>query len=298
MAAGRLGRRDLLLLAAWAGGGALAGCRSERADGSGEARAAAAKADAGGPARLVSLAPSTTEAVFAIGAGPALVARSNACDFPPEARALPHVGGFANPSLEAIVALAPSLVVGAHGPAGRAVADRLAEAGIATYFPRTESYDEIVAMVRGLGERVGRAREAGEVAAGLERARAEVSAKAAGKKRVRALYVFDTSPVVSAGPGSYVAELLGLAGGDNAVARGGAYPTLGLEQLAALDPDVLLDGSGSGVAPLGTGREREGFRELRAVREGRVVVVGDAVLRPGPRVGEGLRELFAALHGG
>src|SRR5262245_30159616 len=90
------------------------------------------------PLRVVSLAPSTTEALFAIGAGADVVGRSRYCDYPPEAASLPAVGGYADPSIEAIVALRPTLVVGARGPAGPALEEALQARAIDTFFPETE----------------------------------------------------------------------------------------------------------------------------------------------------------------
>ena len=256
-----------------------------------------------GVARVISLSPSTTEALFAIGAGDVLVGRSSYCDFPPEALKLPIVGGFADPSVEKIVALGPTLVVGARGPAGPALAQTLAARGIATFFPETESIPQIEAMLLALGKRLGH--EAGATAAveTIEVARGKVGAEIAGKARVRTIFLFDVGPIVVAGPGSFPDGLIREAGGDNIIKAGGAYPTLGIEQLLSLDPDVILDGAADEHAPATASRvaalrDAPGWRKLTAQRERRVrVVSGAAVLRPGPRIGEGLVAVARALHG-
>src|SRR5262245_40694716 len=103
--------------------------------------------------RVVSLSPSTTEAIFAMGAGSKLVGRSRFCDYPPEALALPAVGGYADPSIEAIVALSPTLVVGARGPAGPGLEQALRARSIETFFPETESIKQIEQMLSELGRR-------------------------------------------------------------------------------------------------------------------------------------------------
>jgi iron complex transport system substrate-binding protein len=255
---------------------------------------------AGAAPRVVSLSPSTTEAVFAVGAGALLVGRSSYCDYPPEALALPVVGGFADPSVEKIVALRPTLVVGAHGPAGPAIEAALQKHGVATFFPETESIAQIEAMLADLGKRL--AHEAGATAAVgvIEAARARVAAAVAGRPKVRAVFLFDVAPIVAAGPGSFPDELVRQAGGENLVTAGGAYPTLDLEKLLALDPDVLLDGAADAHGPsrLSGLRDAPGWKNLRAVREGRVrPVVANVALRPGPRIGEGLEAVARALHG-
>ncbi len=257
--------------------------------------------DAAAPDRVVSLSPSTTEAIFAIGAGGLLVGRSRYCDHPPEAALLPAVGGFADPSVEAIVALRPTIVVGARGPAGPALDKTLRARGIATTFPETESMAQIEAMIEDLGRRLGHAGDAARVVDGLRARRAAIAAAVASRPPVRALFLFDAGPIVAAGPGSFPDELVRLAGGVNVVDAGGAYPTLGLERVLALDPDVILDATaaahgGGGVSALAAA---PGFRELRAVRAGRVRTLdGATALRPGPRIGDGLAVVARALHDG
>jgi iron complex transport system substrate-binding protein len=256
---------------------------------------------AGAMARVVSVSPGTTETLFALDAGAITVGRSRYCDHPKKALALPVVGGFSDPSLEAIVALRPSLVVGSRGPAGPGLERALRERGIDTFFPETESIDGIVAMVIELGRRLERSAEAARVTGRIERTLGAVRAAVASQKRVRAALLFDVSPIVAAGPGGFPDELLREAGGDNVVVRGGSYPAVGLETLLTLDPDVLIDAS---AEPNRTGGrlasliEAPGWRELRAVRTGGVrALIGSVALRPGPRVGEGVTELAHALHG-
>ncbi|WP_235880333.1 ABC transporter substrate-binding protein [Polyangium aurulentum] len=254
----------------------------------------------GGAARVVSLSPSTTETMFAIGAGDLLVGRSRYCDYPKEAERLPVVGGYADPNVEAIVALAPTLVVGARGPAGPALEQGLHAHGIETFFPETESLAGITGMIRELGRRVGREADGARVAGAIEAKRKDVAAAVGDKPRLKVLFLFDVAPVIAAGPGSFPDELLRLAGAENVIQRGGAYPTIGLEHLLALAPDLLLDGA-SEVHAGRTLREMladaPGWRELAAVREGRIRPVGSDALRPGPRIGEGLWAVARAVHG-
>ncbi|MBK8259448.1 MAG: ABC transporter substrate-binding protein [Polyangiaceae bacterium] len=110
--------------------------------------------------RVVSLSPSTTEAVFAVGGGYLLVGRSRFCDYPKEVESIAVVGGFADPNLEAILALAPTLVVGARGPAGPALAESLAARKIDTYFPETETLAQITEMITTLGRMLNHVTEA------------------------------------------------------------------------------------------------------------------------------------------
>ncbi len=247
-------------------------------------------------ARVVSLTPSTTEAMFAVGAGGALVGRSRYCDFPPEALALPQVGGYIDPNLEAILGLRPDLVVGAHGPAGPRLADALHAHGVATFFPETESFAQIDALLLALGERTGHATEAERVVGALDAREAAITRAVGSLPKVRALLVFGVSPVVVAGPGGFPDEMLARAGGTNVVTEGGAYPTLGVERVMTLDPDVILDTT-AGHVGVPIGADAPGWREVGAVKRGRVVPLADeAVLRPGPRIADGLATIARALH--
>ncbi len=250
--------------------------------------------------RVVSISPNTTETMFAIGAGDLLVGRSRYCDLPAEAQKLPTVGGFSDPNIEAIVALTPSLVIGARGPAGPTLMDNLHSHGIDTFFPETETMAAIKAMITDLGKRVGHSEGAERVVREIESKQNTLKTKLQGKPRVRVLFAFDIAPVIAAGPGSFTDEVLREAGADNVVVKGGPYPTVGLEHLLTLDPDVLLDGA-TDMQATKSMKERvtdaPGWKELRAVKEGRIRPVGSDALRPGPRIGEGLWAVARAIHG-
>ncbi len=248
--------------------------------------------------RIVSLTPNTTEAVFALGAGGLVVGRSRFCDFPSEVTALPSVGGYVDPSFEAILALEPDLVVGARGPAGSGIAERLEHRGVRTWFPVTESIDGIVQMLRGMGERVDRVQRAQTLIQSIRARLDTVAAAVRQQPRPRTLLVFGLAPIVAAGPGSFPDEMLRHAGAINALQQGTRYPALGMETVLGIAPEIVIDAA---VAE-GHGRDRirpdtPGWSQLEAVRKGRVIAIDDdAVLRPGPRVADGVARLAAALH--
>ena len=244
-------------------------------------------------ARVVSLSPATTEALFAIGAGAQVVGRSRFCDYPPQARALPAVGGFVDADFEAIVDLSPDLVVGAPGPSSGALADKLARRGVAAWFPAIDSMATIEAVIAGLGERTGHASQAARVAREVDERVHAVEASVAAEPAPRVLMIAGLSPIVAAGPGSFMDDLLRRARATNIVNDGAPWQTVEFEHVLELDPDVILDGAGEGRVQPST----PGWAELRAVRTGRVIPVADPrILRPGPRVAEGLSLLARALH--
>jgi iron complex transport system substrate-binding protein len=152
-------------------------------------------------------------------------------------------------------------------------------------------------MLRALGERLDAADAAERHARAIEERVAAIQRWTEGRPRVTLVMVFDASPLFVAGPGSFPDELIRLAGGKNLIARGGKWPTVDMEHLMHLDPDVIVDamGVGHGRTSVGSG---PGWSELRAVKEGRVRRLGSATpLRPGPRIADGLAEVATAIHG-
>jgi iron complex transport system substrate-binding protein len=245
----------------------------------------------------VSLAPSTTEALFAIGAGDRAVARSRYCDFPPEARALPVVGDV-EPDLEAVLGLRPDLVVGLGGLTSDHLAGELRARGIPTWFPTSSSLASIDDLLVGLGERTGHAQDARRVTAALDAHERAIEHAVSGEPKPRVVLMVSVTPLVAAGPKSFADELIAAAGAQNVITEGGPWPTLGFERLFDLDPDVVLDAvevdgeRATLIAP-----DAPGWGGLRAVRAGHVIRIRDErVLRAGPRIAEGLAVLARALH--
>lgn len=248
--------------------------------------------------RVVSVSPATTETLFAVGAGDRVVGRSRFCDWPPEASRLPAVGGVIDANFEAIAELEPDLVVGGPGPSSTKLAGRLEALGIATWFPAIESFDAIDAMILGMGDRTGHAEQAHHVVEDVHARAREVERSVAGAPAPHVLMVLDVAPVVATGPKDFVDELIRRAGGVNVLASGAPWQTLSFEEIVDLDPDVVVDASlanGGGASRVTA--QAPGWKDVRAVREGHVVAISDArVLRPGPRVAEGLDVLARALH--
>ena len=249
--------------------------------------------------RVVSVSPAITETLFAVGAGGLVVGRSRFCDWPPEATKIPTVGGVIDADFEAIVQLAPDLVIGSPGPASTRLAEKLTPFGIPTWFPDIDSLASIDAMISGVGERTGHAAEARQVVASIDAHTTAVERSVASEATQRVLMVLDVDPVVATGPKDFADDMLRRAGAANVVTVGASWQTLDFEQIAALDPDVVLDAStiASGGGPSKIHPDSPGWAHVRAAREGHVLTLDDPrVLRPGPRVAEGLASLARALH--
>jgi len=243
------------------------------------------------PARVVSLAPSLTDTVLAMGLGGRLAGVTR-YDTAPEVERLPRVGGFLDPSPEAVIALRPDLVLWlADGGAWPAVR-RIAELGVPVLAVPVVGVADVLRCARALGAALGDAAAGERLAGELAAAVAAAERRAASRPRRRALLVVGRDPLVVAGPGSYPDALLRIAGGENVVRGGRPWPVYSLEQAVADDPEVVVDAAvnepAEAIARLGA---------IPAVRAGRVVrLPDDRVLRPGPQLPAALAQLVAALH--
>jgi iron complex transport system substrate-binding protein len=272
-------------LAAALGGVAAAACSRNVSRGAAEAR------------RIVSVTPATTEALFAIGAGERVVGRSRFCDWPPEAVGVPIVGGYVDLDLEAILERSPDLVVGAAGPSSPRLQAQLEARAIPSWFPELDSCNAIGAMITGLGDRAGHRADAQRVAGGVHQGIDRVHRAVAALEAPRVLLLLQLSPLVASGPSSFLDELLSRAQAANVVRAGPPWQTLGLEQVVELDPALILDATTAPgeVPPIDPGAP--GWRSSSAARAGHVTGVKDSrLIRPGPRVAEGLAVLAHAIH--
>ncbi len=245
--------------------------------------------------RVLSLAPSTTEFVFALGAGDRLVGRSDACDFPAAAAAVPSVGTLFPPSYERILATRPDVVLMIDGNAD--VRRRLTGHGLPVIVVQPQTLDGILDAARRLGRLLDRQAAAEALVRDLTARRDAVTARVpAGRPRV--LYEVWPDPLTSAGPATFLGDLLRVAGGRNVVtAEAGAWPRLSMERVVAADPEVVLTARADSRAAILVG-ERAGWSAVTAARTGRVVAVPDPdlLVRAGPRAFEGLAWLARVLH--
>ncbi len=245
--------------------------------------------------RVVSLVPSVTETIVALGAARVLVARTD-YDQAPGLAALPSVGGGLDPGVEGLLALGPDLVVAWDARDDAGLRARLEAAGIAVYAAAVEDTAAVFSTIERMGALVGRARAADSVAAALRDTLRAIAREAVGSRRPRALFLLDGAPPRIAGRTTFVAELLEVAGAEPAYPEvGGRWPAISLETVVADPPDVVVVPVGEGEAPaLG---ERPGWRAVPAAREGRVIgVPADLVSRPGPGIGRAARALRDSLR--
>ncbi|MEX1182470.1 MAG: cobalamin-binding protein [Gemmatimonadota bacterium] len=248
--------------------------------------------------RVISLIPAQTEIVHVLGGVDRLLARTQ-WDTDPRLAHLPSVGNALTPSVEWLVAQRPDLVIAWPDGAARTVVGRLSDAGLPVYASRVESLDEIVAMIARIGTLLGRQFAADSLIASVEAQLDSVRAAVAGRERPAVLYLIDRDPVMVAGAGTFVGQLVEVAGGRNIFADlPQFYPQVSLEEVLVRDPDVIIRPTvrprPNAAAAL---RGLPGWRSLRAVREGRVYEIDvDLYNRPGITVGRAARGLARLIH--
>jgi iron complex transport system substrate-binding protein len=248
--------------------------------------------------RIVSLVPSVTEILFALGAEDRLVGVTDFCDYPPAARQKPSVGGMVSPNLEALVSRKPDLVVATTEGTREETVAQLERLRIPTYLVVAHRVSDVTALVGRLGELTGRRAAADALRARIEQRIDAVRRAVAPYPRPRVLYVLWPEPLIVPGRDALVTELIRLAGGESISAGDGdSYPRYSLEAAVAKAPEViLLANHGANTGPID--RERwQRLSELPAIRTGRLHhVEGNLLHRYGPRVADGLEHLARAIH--
>ncbi|MBC7246254.1 MAG: cobalamin-binding protein [Actinobacteria bacterium] len=254
------------------------------------------------PQSIVSIAPSCTEILFALGLGDRVAGVTEYCDYPEEAKAKPKIGTFTTPNLEAILALDPDLVL-ATGGVQAEVLGRMEELGLTVFAVNPGTFAQTVDDIRLIGQITGASGEAERIAEDMERRAEAVAARvrekeAAGEKRPRVFYeIYYENNVWTAGRSSIISDLVSLAGGENlGDVEDSDYYEFSVERLMAENPQVYLVGSGSMFEP-GDITKRPGWDRMDAVREKRVHVIDeDLVYRTGPRLIEGLEAIHRAIY--
>lgn len=250
------------------------------------------------PERVVSLAPSVTEMLYALGAEDRLVAVTEFCNYPPAARQKPRLSGT-RPGIETLVSHRPDLVLTPTAFVEPSVLAKLDQLKITTYVLDAKSVEEILSDILTIGRMFNRVPQATELVSGLRARIHAVKARTQDVVRPRVLYVLNSDPFVTVGPGSFIHQLIELAGGMNVGGLGRhAYPRLSLETVLRERPEVILFpvGDSEGIPPAEQERWQR-WKELPAIVHDRLYRIDSELLdRPGPRIVEGLEQLARLLH--
>ena len=257
----------------------------------------------GTPQRIISLAPSNTEILYALGLEDRVVAVTDYCDYPPETVDKPTVGGFSTVNIEKVIAMNPDLILAA--PANtEEIIDRLRSLGLTVVTLDPQAIEDVLHEIELLGRVTGNEAEASALVGEL---RARIDAVAAGTgnltERPSVAHVIWYDPLWVSGRDTFQDEVITLAGGTNAFGSLEGWSIVSLEEFITTDPDCILVSSGSGMGQEGYDAvynyiaNEPRLQNLDAVREGRVYVIdADVVSRGGPRIVDALEEVAAILH--
>jgi iron complex transport system substrate-binding protein len=253
----------------------------------------------GPPQRIISAAPSVTETLFALGLGGRVVGVSSYCEFPPEALKKEKIGGYINPSLEKIVALKPDLVIGIAEGDLKAFMEKLAGLKVPVYITHPRNVSEVLTSIQNVGKVTFSSQAAEKITQAMKERIQAVQAKVQGRPHPRVLPVLNFDPLMTAGRGTFVDDLIRLAGGRNVAEKvKGKYPRLSVEEVFAQDPEVIILGSMKSQDAMTEGPQWwKQWKNISAVRQGRIYVLdADLIYRPSPRIVDGLEEMARAIH--
>jgi iron complex transport system substrate-binding protein len=247
--------------------------------------------------RIVSLVPSVTETLFALGLGDEVVGVSSYDDYPPAVTRLPRVGSFLTPNLEAIAALRPTIVMGRGISSNQRELHALRALGYETLMLEDDSLAQIEQSIRTIGKRMGRSPQAEGIVASIEANVSDVRARVHPYPQRRTLMLVGHQPIVAVGTGTYLDDLLKVAGADNiADAAAQQWPQLSIEYIVAMRPEVIIDGQ-MGTDPQSPSQYWNTYPTIPAVTNHRVVgYPEDPTLHPGPRVGGTLEMIAKLVH--
>jgi iron complex transport system substrate-binding protein len=250
------------------------------------------------PRRLVSLAPSVTESLFALGFGDRVVGVSDFCEIPSGQAPVARIGGMLNPDLETIRALHPDLLIGTTSGNDPALAVQAEGLGLGLYVVHTPDIEHMLAGLEDLAGALGD-RDRGVALAGDLRARLNrIAVRLAGRHRPRVLFIVWSEPLVVPGAPAFLTDALEHAGAVSVSADApAAHPSFSLESLVSLAPQVILTTAENRRLAERLPRD-PAWALVPAVRDGRVHVLGGAIVRPGPGVVAGIEEAARYLHPG
>jgi iron complex transport system substrate-binding protein len=251
--------------------------------------------------RIISLAPNLTETVYALGLEDRLAGDTDLCDTPAEAKSKPHVGNPQSPSLEAIVALHPDLVLATTSINRLGTADALERMGIPVYTTDDDTHT-VLAMLDSIGrmaELMGAQQQGMELVAKLRARLDALHARLNDSPPVHVLFVVWTDPLMTIGQNTFIADALRWAGAESVVLSKQNWPRLSVEEVVRLQPDYIVftsDHGSAGPAELADLRSRPVWRNLDAVEMGHVVDMDEEALRPSPGLIAAIEQLARDVH--
>ena len=254
------------------------------------------------PERIVSLAPSNTEILFALGLGDKVVGVSDYCNYPPEVQEKPSIGGFSTPNIEELVSLSPDLIL-ATSIHEKRIISVLEEKGMTVFALNPKTLDEVLESITLVGGITGEDEEASRLVAGMRDRIKAVTDKTEGlsqEQKTRSFYVVWHEPLMTSGSGTLQDELIAKAGGINIARDLVGYAGISLEAMIQANPEVIIAGAGHGsgeVLPLEYVKTEPRLRNVDARIDNRVYAIdADLASRGGPRIVDALEQFAELIH--
>jgi iron complex transport system substrate-binding protein len=252
------------------------------------------------PQRIVSLSPANTEILFALGLGDRVVAVTDFCTYPPEAKGKDTVGGYYTVNIEKVVAARPDLILAADGNTMEVI-ERLRSLGLTVIALDSSSIEEVIRDIEMVGRATGSEQQAGALIQDMQaRIRAVEQKTAQTDEKPTVVHIIWNDPIWVSGNNTFQDRLIQMAGGVNAFPAVQEYGIISLEEFIQTDPDIIIVNSGTGM---NQGEHdvlyhyfvnEPRMRQLSAIQEGRVYIVdSDIVDRGGPRIIDAM-EIFAS----
>lgn len=249
------------------------------------------------PKAIVSLAPSITEILFALGLGDKVAGVTEFCNYPPEAQAKPKVGGYADVNIEKLLSLNPDLVLVSSIHMSQ-VLPELEKLGLTAAVIDAHDIPQVLESIMLVGKMTGKEKEAEALVAEMQKRIDAVARAVEGRKKPRVFWEL-SSDLWTVGPGSFVHDIIVRAGGEN-IATGQPYLQITSEAIISADPEVIILADHPYGEDAGTVAKRPGWDKITAVKEGRIIELTqeqvDIVSRPGPRVVDALELVAKILH--
>jgi iron complex transport system substrate-binding protein len=249
--------------------------------------------------RVVTLAPNLTETIYALGLEERLAGDTDYCDTPPAAKRKPHVGGAQNPSLEAIVALHPDLVLATTSINRIETVDGLAKVGITVYTTDPQTVRGMLESTARIAGLMGAEAKGSALVAKLQARLDALSARLADVPPVHALFVVWEDPLITIGQNTFIADAMRWAGLESVILSQQKWPHISFEEVVRLQPEYIVfasDHAGFGAEELGALRSREAWKQLRAVELGHIAVISEEINRPSPGLVDAIEQLAREVH--
>ncbi|WP_416318250.1 ABC transporter substrate-binding protein [Thermoanaerobacterium thermosaccharolyticum] len=247
------------------------------------------------PKRIVSLSPSTTELIYAIGAGKDVVGVTNYDNYPPEVKSVAKVGGYEGPNIEAILAQKPDIVF-ASNLSGKDQMETLQKSGIPVVVLEAQNINQIYDSIKILGEIIGNVEKGNEIINKMKDKIKEINYKVKDLPKVNVFYVVDTNGNWTAGKGTFIDELITLAGGNNVASDANGWAQYSMEKLMQKNPDVIITSQHATNA--NNIKNMPGYKDTKAAKDGKIFIISndDIITKPSNRIVLGLEEIAKDLH--